>query len=547
MKKPVFIRVCAILGIGAGVIFGSNQVRAEGTIVYVVPNGTGDGSSWENATSFEGAVNKGYAATEDFEIWMKEGVHKGLSQIGYSLNKNVVIRGGFAGTETRAEERLEGTYSTVDGENGRWPMSLNVNKATEIERVILTRGGKQGLYAKVAAGVSFVLRDCRFVCNGTNANSQVDGRGVYIEGDKSSSEVRFEGCRFEGNVVRPNVSNYADAGYGNGAYLVNLKKAVMVDTVFLTNGYLMASERVAARYVGGAALYAESVCLAATNCSFIGNVGYSYSGSNSGALYSGGIVRMVGNCEGSVFDHCRWVGNRNVREYGYESDSSVNNAIDIGVLFVNNGDVSRTVTLESCTMAYNLCGSLKSAAGVNAKLATVNIHNSIFYGNMIPAASEMDNDVASVDGQAKINISWTMMDHEPTGTGVSCENLIVGTPQFVTGLEEFLGYVYTGEGSGIAYPKVDVDTFDMRFKTDAETIEKVLNMDVHVLSKYGYYKNDGKMYGGAEVFSGAIDAGDPASGYENEGAPNGGRINLGAYGNTAQASLSCKGFCIRIR
>ena len=542
MKTPVFIRVCAILGIGAGVVFGSNQVRAEGTIVYVVPNGTGDGSSWENATSFEGAVNKGYAATEDFEIWMKEGVHKGLSQMGYSLNKNVVIRGGFAGTETSAEERAEGTYSTVDGENGRIPMSLNVNKATEIERVILTKSSKQGLYAKVAAGVSLVLRDCRFVCNGTNANSQVDGRGAYIEGDKSSSEVRFEGCRFEGNVVRPNVS---DGGYGNGAYLLNLKKAVMVDTVFLTNGYLMASERVAARYVGGAALYAESVCLAATNCSFIGNVGYSRSSNDD--LCNGGIVRMVVNCEGSVFDHCRWVGNRNVREYGYESDSSVNNAIDIGVLFVNNGNVSRTVTLESCTMAYNLCGSLKSAAGVNAKLATVNIHNSIFYGNMIPAASEMDNDVASVDGQAKINISWTMMDHEPMGTGVSCENLIVGVPQFVTGLEEFLGYVYTGAGSGIAYPKVDVDTFDMRFKTDAETIEKVLNMDVHVLSKYGYYKNDGKTYGGAEVFSGAIDAGDPVSGYENEGAPNGGRINLGVYGNTAQASLSCKGFCIRIR
>ena len=542
MRTSMFIRVCAILGIGAGVVFGSNQVWAEGTIVYVVPNGTGDGSSWENATSFEGAVNKGYAATEDFEIWMKEGVHKGLSQIGYSLNKNVVIRGGFAGTETSAEERAEGTYSTVDGENGRIPMSLNVNKATEIERVILTKSSKQGLYAKVAAGVSLVLRDCRFVCNGTNANSQVDGRGVYIEGDKSSSEVRFEGCRFEGNVVRPNVS---DGGYGNGAYLLNLKKAVMVDTVFLTNGYLMASERVAARYVGGAALYAESVCLAATNCSFIGNVGYSRS--SDAGLCNGGIVRMVVNCEGSVFDHCRWVGNRNVREYGYESDSSVNNAIDIGVLFVNNGDVSRTVTLESCTMAYNLCGSLKSAAGVNAKLATVNIHNSIFYGNLIPAASEMDNDVASVDGQAKINISWTMMDHEPTGTGVSCENLIVGVPQFVTGLEEFLGYVYTGEGSGIAYPKVDVDTFDMRFKTDAETIAKVVNMDVHVLSKAGYYKNDGKMYRGAEVTSGAIDAGDPASGYENEGAPDGGRINLGVYGNTAQASLSCKGFCIRIR
>ena len=36
----------------------------------------------------------------------------------------------------------------------------------------------------------------------------------------------------------------------------------------------------------------------------------------------------------------------------------------------------------------------------------------------------------------------------------------------------------------------------------------------------------------------AIDAGDPASAYSNEPAPNGGRINMGAYGNTASATVS---------
>ena len=35
-----------------------------------------------------------------------------------------------------------------------------------------------------------------------------------------------------------------------------------------------------------------------------------------------------------------------------------------------------------------------------------------------------------------------------------------------------------------------------------------------------------------------IDAGDPASAYSNEPAPNGGRINMGAYGNTASAAVS---------
>jgi hypothetical protein len=41
------------------------------------------------------------------------------------------------------------------------------------------------------------------------------------------------------------------------------------------------------------------------------------------------------------------------------------------------------------------------------------------------------------------------------------------------------------------------------------------------------------------VTSPCIDAGDPASACGNEPIPNGGRINMGAYGNTAQASKSC--------
>ncbi|MEI6502354.1 MAG: Ig-like domain-containing protein, partial [Armatimonadota bacterium] len=40
------------------------------------------------------------------------------------------------------------------------------------------------------------------------------------------------------------------------------------------------------------------------------------------------------------------------------------------------------------------------------------------------------------------------------------------------------------------------------------------------------------------VVSPCIDAGDPVSSYANEPAPNGGRVNMGAYGNTAYASKS---------
>ena len=35
-----------------------------------------------------------------------------------------------------------------------------------------------------------------------------------------------------------------------------------------------------------------------------------------------------------------------------------------------------------------------------------------------------------------------------------------------------------------------------------------------------------------------IDAGDPASDYSQEPSPNGGRINMGCYGNTSEATTS---------
>ncbi|NLT57914.1 MAG: hypothetical protein GXX99_03005, partial [Clostridiales bacterium] len=62
------------------------------------------------------------------------------------------------------------------------------------------------------------------------------------------------------------------------------------------------------------------------------------------------------------------------------------------------------------------------------------------------------------------------------------------------------------------------------------------NGDCHVKSAAGRW--DGSTWVMDAVTSPCIDAGDPASAYANEPAPNGGRVNLGGYGNTAEASKS---------
>ena len=60
--------------------------------------------------------------------------------------------------------------------------------------------------------------------------------------------------------------------------------------------------------------------------------------------------------------------------------------------------------------------------------------------------------------------------------------------------------------------------------------------DYHVKSTAGHYAAGSWVNDSAD--SPAIDSGDPSSDYATEPSPNGGRVNLGNYGNTAEASKS---------
>ena len=71
---------------------------------------------------------------------------------------------------------------------------------------------------------------------------------------------------------------------------------------------------------------------------------------------------------------------------------------------------------------------------------------------------------------------------------------------------------------------------------DVGRIAEVLAFDVHPRSKAGRWTAAG--YVKDNEWSPAIDAGNPAAAVGGEPKPNGGRINLGRFGGTDQASLS---------
>lgn len=67
--------------------------------------------------------------------------------------------------------------------------------------------------------------------------------------------------------------------------------------------------------------------------------------------------------------------------------------------------------------------------------------------------------------------------------------------------------------------------------------------DFHLQSTTGRYDPATGQWIADSLHSPAIDAGDPASPFDQEQPPNGSRVNLGVFGNTAEASHSTSGTC----
>lgn len=87
-----------------------------GAVYYVAPDGVGDGSSWDTAANFEAA----YAAAGEAgggELWLKKGFHVLANTV--ILKSGVVVRGGFAGTETSADQAdPKENITSISGDTG---------------------------------------------------------------------------------------------------------------------------------------------------------------------------------------------------------------------------------------------------------------------------------------------------------------------------------------------------------------------------------------------------------------------------------------------
>ena len=208
------------------------QPMAEGRVRYVTPGGTGDGTSWDNASGNIQAMIDDLADNNPQqlpgEVWVARGEYEPQSYVisgmnysaSFRMRSGISVYGGFAGTETSKTERemsgsmpwqfknttvLSGAYydhANLAYADGRWTLTSDsrhvvwfapmqgeqpFGQLTVLDGVTI-RGG----YAQGNTGLADFMTDC--------------GAGVYIDGENA----RLQNC-----IVK---ENYA-TGNGGGVWL----------------------------------------------------------------------------------------------------------------------------------------------------------------------------------------------------------------------------------------------------------------------------------------------------------------------------------------
>ena len=476
-------------------------------IVHIRPGATGkgDGTSWWDAVT---TLEEGLAllAPERPELWWAARTNELVeAPAAPAFAIPVTIRGGFAGTESAASQRLPGARSVIDGHGEVGPCFQFSNTASvTLDSIEFVRSSERGLYRAASTG-DLLITNCAFRCCGLDEFKGA-GAGFNVAGVKGNrvSSVRVVDSQIEGNVAYR--SDALNGPSGTGMRADNLRVLELVNCTVRTNVYM------SARAGGIYGLMADNTPVTIEGCAFRGNRGASGTSAPS-------VIQLSGACGGSVIRNSVFAGN-----YLYSTGAKA------GVVEVlETSSTNDVYEIDNCTFAYNYVGQM---AAVTVPACVLKVKNSIFHAN-VGATGVSGNpsiggvDIASSKTNAVLEVSYSMFDGEGTNyvsavteEPVKVSNCIYGDPLFVTTTEAF------AELAGVDLSKLPRAGNNYTHPSDAVAC----SYDLHETRK-----------------SPAVDAGDPASDYRREPKPNGRRVTLGCYGNTPEAALSKQGGMLIIR
>lgn len=274
---------------------------------YVDSQGTGDGSSWENASGdLQATIDASEAGDE---IWVKAGTYKPTLKIvstkprslSFKLKSGVSLYGGFAGTETAKEERKlkadgkkwEWANPTIlsadDDVADKWIRELDYGSSSRYSWTVT--GNENNFYHCVVANEELTERTVvdGFTMKGGNADYHkpyAGGAAVYAIG-----WIELSNCIFTENHAK--FKSEGTKNFHGGAVTIistagTEGKSKVENCLFLNN---KSSASYTVSYGGGLYIQKGSV----SNCEFVGCVSLD----GGGGLYND--HGTVTNCN---FDDC---------------------------------------------------------------------------------------------------------------------------------------------------------------------------------------------------------------------------------------------------
>ena len=300
----------------------SIQADANG-IIYVAEDGTGDGSSWANATDklhFATSLSSGGIT----KVWVKTGTYYGDTsdtEGAFYVTANNRIYGGFEGNEAPdfdlSLRDFDKNPTILDGQGARRVLMQDQNFTTATMPIwdgFTIQNGSTGSGAGVYLNNYVTLNNCNII----NNTATMYGGGLYINSTGGTAYVTLHNCRIMDNnasmgggvcdrvgadYTNCRISNNIASTKGGGIYLYNSAEPTLKNCIISNN---------TANNAGG--MYARGK-FTAYNCDFVMNlatesVGGIYHENNHNKYYNcivwGNVANGLPNQFAGLsdFDHC---------------------------------------------------------------------------------------------------------------------------------------------------------------------------------------------------------------------------------------------------
>ena len=371
-------------------------------VIYVAPDGAGSGASWSDSASITAAFAAAVEA-EGGEIWLKEGIYTlGATLVPCS---NLVVRGGFAGTESSATEADPKAHLTIlSAMNKSCAYGWTKNGTRDTTDPIWTADGKFNLMraddvetvyripclSNAGMGLTTILKTTVAV-TGLRLDGLVftcsRGRAVSFP---TGSDCEVSRCLFLACGVVGSGAPVAGALESSGTLVVSDSDFIGCGTPLWFSGTATdaTNKVVNCRFedntgssgagYGGALTTTGVMPLEITGCTFRRNIGVARA---NGSLGAAAIALTVANQKVKIAD-CLFEDNR-CRTTGTSTA--------LGCIYSKG-----SITIENCMFKGNSVkgtglsdtSQTTSAACINAN-GTLIVRNTVFAGNWISAETSL--------------------------------------------------------------------------------------------------------------------------------------------------------------